>query len=108
MKVYANKYSVNRMNITRLITTYYNIALYSVIGTNRYITLFNRRKAPVHGVSIVVEEEKVKNPIWKQSMQLQMGRKPEGYTKQNKSMRVQEITINDISSSTMIELYMTN
>jgi len=108
MKVYANKYSVNRMNITRLLTTYYDVALYSVIGTNRFIAVFNRRKVPVHGISIVVEEEKVKTPIWKQTMQMQMGRKPEGYTKYNKSMRVQEITINDISSSTMIELYMTN
>ena len=57
---------------------YHNIraALYRIPSTHRHIALVDRLNRPVEGAREIIIEEKKDLPLYKQHMQLQMGRKP--------------------------------
>jgi len=73
-------------------------ALYQVIGTNRHVALIDHNNRPLNNIFELVVPEEHKVPLWKQSMELQMGRIPKTTTQSSKIMKLRQITAEEGSS----------
>lgn len=81
-----------------------DINYYKVVHNNRHIAILNRVcKLPRINSVIIVEKQKM--PLWKQDMQIRMGRIPKAQ-ESRRVIRVQEITPAE-ASKYRIEVYET-
>ena len=71
------------------------VALYHRIGTNEFIALHDFNGNPVYNVNEIVVEDVTKQPIWKQQMQWQMGKRPHDIVTR-KTMRLKSLELNEI------------
>lgn len=81
-----------------------DITYYRVVHNNRHMAILNRAcKLPRINNVIIVEKQKI--PLWKQDMQMRMGRMPRAQ-ESRRVIRVQEITPEE-ASKYRIEVYET-
>lgn len=81
-----------------------NITYYRILNNNRHMAILNRTcKLPRVSNVIIVEKQKL--PLWKQDMQMRMGRIPKAL-ESRRVVRVQEITPEE-ASKYRIEVYET-
>lgn len=68
------------------------IGLYKVMGySNKYIALQDEFGRGVHGAIELIITETRKVPLYKQAMDMQMGKKPKTTTQTRSTLRIQEI-----------------
>lgn len=77
----------------------YNVAYYRVLNSNRCIAVTNTYDNPQNGLTeiAIIEEHKV--PLYKQAMDMQIGRKPRTVTQSQKIIRVRQITIDEVNTN---------
>lgn len=80
-------YQMKNMNIA--------VSLYRVLGTNRHVALMDQNGYPLDGVHELVVTENNKVPLYKQAMDMQMGRKPKTATQSRKVLRLKQISLDD-------------
>lgn len=72
-----------------------DVTFYRINGSNKIIALTDRCGKKVDNVTEVIVEESKKIPLWKQSMNMSMGKIPKTYTTEQKFFRVTEIDKED-------------
>lgn len=80
-----------------------DIAYYKILQTNRHLAIISPIGRNVHGINIVTICESKKEPLWKQDMQIRMGRMPRN-TETRRRLNVQELTPED-ASRYVVEVY---
>ena len=80
-------YQMKNMNIT--------VSLYRVLGTNRHVALMDQNGYPLDRIHELVVTENHKVPLYKQAMDMQMGRKPKTATQSRKVLRLNQIAVEE-------------
>ena len=80
-----------------------DIAYYKILQTNRHLAIISPIGKNVHGINIVTICESKKEPLWKQDMQIRMGRMPRN-TETRRRLNVQELAPED-ASRYVVEVY---
>lgn len=80
----------------------YNITYYKILNNNRHMAIISTSPR-VHNINSVTIVEKQKMPLWKQDMQIRMGRIPRAQ-ETRKTFRVQQLTLEE-ASKYRIEVY---
>ena len=82
-----------------------NFALYVVLGTNRHVAVQNQHRMPLSGLTEIVIPEEHKTPLYKQAMELQMGKRPKTVDISRKIIQIRQISADDDRGYTY-KLYM--
>lgn len=80
-----------------------DIAYYKILQTNRHLAIMSPIGRNIHGLNLVVICESKKEPLWKQDMQLRMGRTPRNI-ETRRTFNVQELTPEQ-ASKYVVEVY---
>ena len=80
-----------------------DIAYYKILQTNRHLAIISPIGRNVHGINIVTICESKKEPLWKQDMQIRMGRMPRNI-ETRRTFNVQELAPED-ASRYVVEVY---
>ncbi len=80
-----------------------DIAYYKILQTNRHLAIISPMGRNIHGINLVTICESKKEPLWKQDMQIRMGRMPRNI-ETRRTFNVHELTPED-ASKYVVEVY---
>lgn len=105
MKVYIEKSKrfIGSRTVANLGYVGTDIAYYKILQTNRHLAIISPIGRNVHGINIVAIREIKKEPLWKQDMQIRMGRMPRNIETQ-RTFNVHELSPED-ASKYVVEVY---
>ena len=71
-----------------------NVAFYKVIGcNNKFVALQDQYGRSLNNITELVVNESHKTPLYKQAMDMQMGRRPKAVTQSRKILRLKQIEL---------------
>ena len=105
MKVYIEKSKrfIGSRTVANLGYIGTDIAYYKILQTNRHLAIISPIGRNVHGINLVTICESKKEPLWKQDMQIRMGRIPRNI-ETRRTFNVHELTPED-ASRYVVEVY---
>lgn len=90
-ELYASNKTLRQIQIQNRI----NPAIYKIIDSNRHIALIDERGKALNGIQQLVVDERVKIPLYKQAMQIQMGQKPKQYQQYQKIIHLRQLDVSE-------------
>lgn len=84
---YPRTFTIHQMKSMGLV-----VSLYHIIGSNRHVAITDQNGYPMNNVNELVVTENNKVPLYKQAMDMQIGRKPRTTTQSRKVLRLEQIS----------------